>query len=436
MRKYNILIVDDEGHIRTLLKESLEDEGYGVSTAENGLIALELVKNKNFDLILLDLRMPFLDGVELLRKIREINSILPVIVITGHGTIKDAVTSARLGIYDFIEKPLDLEKLLIIIENCLKDSELKMQKTLFLWERENEVFLSKSMQQVKLYLEKECDSPKINLLLSQRGGDRLTPARFLHETSTRKNGIFKHLNLALISRKQQYSAVFGPYGIISSMATGTVFLDMIEEASEQLQEELLNSFSKNMLADKKVDLISLKIICGTVSDLRALAKAGNFNVALSNILEDSKIIIPPLSMRKDDIPYIFNQYIKYYVNLYNMPQKMIEKDVIMQIKKYPWPGDIQELKTFVQKLCLTFPEKTIVEFEDLKEIWTEHIHKLHFELPEQFPLKEAKEQFEKEYILYILNENDWNIRTVAEILKIERTYLYSKIKKYNLRKFK
>ncbi|MDI6850733.1 MAG: sigma-54 dependent transcriptional regulator [bacterium] len=436
MRKYNILIVDDEEHIRTLLKESLEDEGYEVSTANNAVIALDLVKDNNFDLILLDLRMPIIDGVEFLTKIREINSILPVIVITGHGTIKDAIATARLGIFDFIEKPLDFERLLSTIKNCLKDYELKTQRVLFLWERENEVFESKSMQRVKLYLEKECDSPKINLIFSQKGGDRLTPARFLHEISGRKSGTFKYLNLALIPPKQHNSAVFGPYGVVSNITTGTILLDMIEESSDELQEEILNLFAKNMLEENKGVSNSLKIVCGTVSDIKILAREGKFNNALSNILEDSKIVIPPLSMRKDDIPYIFNQYVKYYTNLYNIPLKTIQKDVITQIKKYPWPGDIQELKNFVRNLCLTFPEKTTIDLEDLMEVWTEHKHKFQFELSGQIPLKEAKEQFEKEYITYILNENNWGIRATAKILKIERTYLYSKIKRYNLQKFK
>ena len=433
-----ILVVDDEVNIRRLLKETLEDEGYVAYEAENGLKALELMEKENFDLLLLDLRMPKLDGIDLLKKIKKEFEDIPVIIVTGHGTIRDAVLSTRLGVYEFIEKPIDLQNLLLVIKNCLREKKLITEREVLRWERKEPIFFSKPMQAIKKYIEKISNLTQPLLIKSPPGGDRLTIARYIHEVSTRKKDMFRNVDMAFIPFRLQNTFLFGGDGILSRIKRGTVFLDNIDQTEESVQEQLLYLFTDNEYTSKIIgyELGQVKLIIGTIYNLQELAMKNKFNSTLANYLEQMKIEIPPLSVRKEDIPFIFKQYIKYFAHLYNLCEKEVSEEAYKYLKKYSWPGDINELRAFTQKLCLVYADKEKIDLQEFLEVWQEHNKDETSLVPQKVtPLKEAKENFEKDYILKVLNMCNWNIKQAAQLLKIERTYVYAKIKKYNLKKF-
>ncbi len=446
-----ILIVDDEAGIRESLSGILQDDGYDVLTASSGEEALNIAKEQRPDIVFLDVWLPEMDGIETLSKLKGIDDNIPVIMISGHGNIEIAVKATKFGAYDFLEKPLSLEKVLIIAKRAIERKNLKEENRSL---KENLVKKyrlmgdSEKMQALQQQIEMAAQSNSRVLILGESGTGKELVARLLHEKSQRANGPFVEVNCAAIPQELIESELFGHEKGAFTGATerksgkfeladkGTLFLDEIGDMALQTQAKALRAIETHVfqrVGGSKNIKVDVRIIAATNKDLLEEVKNGKFREDLFFRLNVIPLIVPPLRERREDIPNLINYFIEIFASENGIKPKNIAPDVIKILQDYDWPGNIRELKNTVERLMIMVPSNIITRTDiDMHRLFR---HRQTFNEYDYFyfrTLKEGREAFEKDFIIRKLHENNWNVSKTAEAIDIERSNLHKKIKAYDI----
>jgi two-component system, NtrC family, nitrogen regulation response regulator NtrX len=365
-----ILVIDDEKSIRNTLKEILEYEGHEVQDAADGLEGLKKIESEKFDIVLCDIKMPKMDGLELLDKIMELQSETPVIMISGHGTIETAVDAIKKGAYDFISKPLDLNRMLITLRNALDRSSLvKETKTLKKKiSRSNDmVGDSAPIRKIKEMIAKVAPTDARVLITGENGTGKELVAKWVHEQSDRNSSPLVEVNCAAIPSELIESELFGHekgaftsavkqrIGKFEQAHNGTLFMDEIGDMSLSAQAKVLRALQENKITrvgGEKDIAVNVRIIAATNKDLKKEIEKGNFREDLYHRLSVIVIQVPSLNERADDIPMIADYFMEQICEEYKMPKKSFTEDAYAELKKISWTGNIRELRNVVERLII------------------------------------------------------------------------------------
>lgn len=366
----DILIIDDEKAIRKTLTEILTFEGYKIEEAADGEEGLKKFREKTYDLVLCDIKMPRLDGIEFLQKAGEVYPDIPVIMISGHGNIETAVEAVKKGAYDYISKPPDLNRLLITIRNAMDKSSL-VTETKVLKRKVSRVqeMIGESapIKKIKETIEKVAPTDARILITGENGVGKELVARWIHEKSNRSSGPIVEVNCAAIPTELIESELFGHekgsftsaikqrIGKFESANGGTLFLDEIGDMSANAQAKVLRALQEGKItrvgADKDIS-VDVRVIAATNKDLLKEVEAKNFRLDLYHRLSVILIHVPSLNERRDDIPMLVDQFLTDICSDYGIAKKVIDADAIMLLQQYNWTGNIRELRNVVERLVI------------------------------------------------------------------------------------
>ena len=452
-----ILIIDDERAIRNTLREILEYEDYVVEDADNGVDGLQMIKRGDFDLVLCDIKMNRMDGMEVLTEGLSIKPDLPFIMISGHGNIETAVEASKKGAFDFISKPPDLNRLLITVRNALDRGSL-VTETKVLKRKVSKVRSilgeSQAILRIKETIDRVAPTDARVLITGANGSGKELVARWLHEKSHRSNAPLVEVNCAAIPSELIESELFGHekgsftsaikqrIGKFESANGGTLFLDEIGDMSHPTQAKVLRALQENKITrvggEKEID-VDVRVVAATNKDLLKEIEAGNFRLDLYHRLSVILIHVPPLTDRRDDIALLTHNFLDEICNDYGMPVKKISEAAIEALKALAWTGNIRELRNMVERLII-LSDRTITD-ADVKAFANpsspEAAAKLLVAPQTDFDrfanFQEYKDFAEREYIKFKLEKNNWNVSKTADDIDIQRSHLYSKIEKYGLK---
>ncbi|MEW5745036.1 MAG: sigma-54 dependent transcriptional regulator [Nitrospirota bacterium] len=451
MVKRTVLIVDDEEGIRESLSGIFEDDGYQVLTASSGEEALEIAKEQTPEVILLDVWLPGMDGVETLGRLRELDRDVPVIIISGHGNIELAVKATRSGAYDFLEKPLSLEKVLIVARRALERRSLEEENRLLRADLSKRWVLvgdSPKMKLLRQQIEMAAQSSSRVLILGESGTGKELVARQLHEKSLRVREPFVEVNCAAIPQELIESELFGHEKGAFTGATekksgkfeladkGTLFLDEIGDMTTQTQAKVLRVIETQVfqrVGGSKNIKVDVRIIAATNKDLADAVKKGSFREDLYFRLNVIPLTVPPLRERREDIPPLVRHFIELSAAESGLRPKEIASDVLQLLQDHDWPGNIRELKNMVERLMIMVPSREVTK-ADVEAFGVLQSRKL-FKESDCFShktLKDARDAFERDFIVRKLEENNWNISKTSEAIAVERSNLHKKIKAYDI----
>jgi two-component system nitrogen regulation response regulator NtrX len=446
-----VLIVDDETTILQSLGGILSDEGYETLTASNGYEALKIIETESPDLVLLDIWMPGMDGIETLQEIKRTNPFLQVVMISGHGTVETAVKATKFGAYDFVEKPLSIEKVVVTINNALNFRRLE-EENLFLrkktLEKHSITGNSPPIQALKKQIAVAAPTNAWILITGENGTGKELVARTIHQMSNRCDKPLIDVNCAAIPDDLIESELFGhEKGAFRGATTrkrgkfevadkGTIFLDEIGDMSLKTQAKILRILEEQKferVGGTRTLTVDVRVLAASNKDLEEEIKKGVFREDLYYRLNVIPIEVPPLRHRTEDIPMLVAAFLKTMAQEGNWGQKTMTPEAIEHLKAYPWRGNVRELKNLVERLAIMTEGDVI----DEKHIPFSHRRRgetttdcRNFSHPES--LKEAKRQFEKAFILQKLSENNNNISQTADSIGIERSHLHKKIKSFGL----
>jgi two-component system nitrogen regulation response regulator NtrX len=448
--KRTILVVDDEESICSSLRGILLDEGYEVLVANSGEEAIKVIDEELPNLVLLDIWLPGMDGIETLKQIRADHSQIRVVMMSGHGTIETAVKATKLGAFDFIEKPLSLEKVILVVDHALDMVRL---------EEENLILKQKVVQDYELTGESDTIvalkemidiiSPTNAwiLIMGENGTGKELVARSIHRKSRRANRPFVEVNCAAIPEELIESELFGHEKGAFTGATaakrgkfdlaheGTIFLDEVADMSLKAQAKILR-----ILQEKKFERVGgtkpismdVRVLAATNKELEKEMETGRFRQDLYYRLNVIPLIVPPLRERKEDIPLLVRRFLQDFAQREGEVEKTITDKALMLFQDHDWPGNVRELKNLTERLAIMTPDMTITE-KDIPALEKE----IRGETPEEMTqladsYREAKMEFEKSFIARKLQEFEGNISKTAEAIGLERSNLHRKIKAYGL----
>jgi len=449
-KREKILVVDDEENIRKSLKMIFEYEGYTFLEASNAEEAYEVIdETVGLDLILLDIKLPDKDGLEILKDLKNRPYSPEVIMISGHGTIQTAVEATKLGAYDFFEKPLHRERVLLGVRNALSQKKLlKKYRDLSKKAEKQYKLVGKHPLMKKLWKEilKTAPTNATVIIYGESGTGKELIARAIHEKSLRKDEEFIQVNCAAIPEELIESELFGHLKGAFTGATekkqgkfeladgGTIFLDEVADMSLKTQAKVLRVLEEGevqKVGSNKVEKVDVRVIAATNKDLKKEIKDGNFREDLYFRLNVVPIYSPPLREKKEDIPTLIDYFCKVYSDENNFKLKKFTEEAKQVMKNYPWKGNVRELKNMVERLIIMTEEDTIN-----KNQLPEHIKgDSDICLPDTDKvknLKDFRDQAEKEFILSKLKENEWNISQTARKIDTPRSNLYKKLEQYGI----
>ena len=449
----SILIVDDEQSIRESLTGILQDEGFTPSSVDSGEMAIEKVSEEKPDLILLDIWMPGMDGMETLTRIRDIYADQLVVMMSGHGTIETAVKATKLGAYDFIEKPLSIEKVLLCIQNAVKVGQLveENRELKARMGKEHEMIgSSKPIKELKQQIKIAAPTSGWILITGENGTGKELVARAIHHSSRRHDKPFIEVNCAAIPEELIESELFGhEKGSFTGATTqrrgkfdqahqGTLFLDEIGDMSLKTQAKVLRILQEHKferVGGNKTIQVDVRVIAATNKDLEKEIADGNFREDLYYRLNVIPFHVPPLRKRKTDIAQLATHFLEYFCSKESRETKTLDEDSMQAIMDYAWPGNVRELKNLIERLVIMSPGKTITRnqlpqsIQNSRQVTAKDQSSISLS---SSTFRTAKEEFEKEFLLQKLAENDWNISRTAEVVEIERSNLHRKIKTYGI----
>jgi two-component system nitrogen regulation response regulator NtrX len=450
MTSERILVVDDEAGVRSSLQGILEDEGYRVDTVESAEAALARLAPGRYDLVLLDIWLPSMDGIAALARIRERDPDAAVIMISGHGTIETAVKAIQLGAYNFVEKPLSLDKTVIAVGSALRQRRLEQEnRDLRARVASKQVLIgeSKAMQELRKQIETAAPSNGRVLIFGENGTGKELVARSIHAHSFRKNAAFVEVNCAAIPEELIESELFGHVkgaftgavasrkGKFEAADGGTLFLDEVGDMSLKTQAKVLRVLQEQKvvaLGSAEAVAVDCRIIAATNKDLEREIAAGNFRDDLFFRLNVIPFHMPPLRERREDIPALVSHFIEDFCAEYGKRPKRASPEAMELLMAYHWPGNVRELKNVIERLVIMVPSEEI----GAKDV-PPPVRKGREESSDglgDFPsLASAREAYEKQYILRKLRENEGNVSRTAEALQIERSHLYRKMKAYGIK---
>jgi len=441
-RKISILIVDDEESVRDSLYNWFLEDGFRVECAENAKRALTILESDQFDIILADIKMPGMDGLEMLRRIKSLRSDAIVIVMTAFATVDTAVKALKDGAYDYVTKPFDPDDLTHLIRNATKqisltdENETLKKKVVSLENVEDLIGESEAMKDMLREVESVAQTNSSIIITGESGTGKELVARAIHANSPRKFFPFVSVHCGALTESLLESELFGHEkgaftgamynrkGRFEMADSGSIFLDEIATISTKMQVELLRVLeSKTFMrvgGNKEISS-DFRVICATNKDLKNMVENGTFREDLFYRLNVVNIHIPPLRDRKEDIPLLVDYFIKKYCTSMNKPPAAIDPSALKRLQEFNFPGNIRELENMIERAIVVGDGRKI----SLKDL----------PLEKTFVSSSAEslDDFEKAFVLQILNKYSWNISRTAKALKVDRVTLYHKIKKYDLK---
>ena len=440
-----ILVVDDEPDIRHLVQEILQDEGYNVEVAENGETAREAYRKHQPHLILLDIWMPDVDGITLLKEWTENGNLkVPVIMMSGHGTVETAVEATRLGAFDFIEKPLSLAKLLLTVEQALSFDKTGHQPATHLHQSPtvNEpIGHSPAMQRLREQIKRIAEHDSWVLLNGEAGSGIKVAAHYLHANSHHHDNSFIEINLSSLSYEKTPEEFLGTpsvQGLLDKAQGGTLFLRNIDAADELTQTFLLGLLQSNSfqhIGDSSSIAFKARIICSSYKNLERLVEENKFRKDLFYFINVVPLHIPPLREHREDIPDLLKYYTNVFVEQEKLPYRHFSLAAQNRLRNYDWMGNILELTNLVQHLLITAAGNEI----SLEEVEAAIDQKEKISVTEEgisvtydLPLREAREHFERDYLIHHLIKAGGSVGKVAKLTGMERTHLYRKLRALNI----
>lgn len=442
-RKFRILVVDDELSIRISLGDLLRRDGYQVEVAESAESALEMLKTQSFDLLIVDVKMPGIDGLEMLERVKEDDPDIPVVMMTAYGSIDSAVRAMRMGAYDYVVKPFDPLEIGMLVKRLLENQLIWRERTLL----KHQVkicgsygpMIGQSPAMLKLFelVEDVSSTDSGVLIFGESGTGKEVLARTIHEKSPRSNELFVSANFGAFTESLLESELFGyekgaftgadspKKGLLEIASGGTLFLDEIGNASPKMQIDLLRVLQERKfrrvggLKDEEVDF---RVIAATNRDLEKAVEEESFRRDLYYRLNIVQIHIPPLRERREDIPALAEHFLEKLSVRLNKKTSLISPEAMQLLTNHSWPGNIRELENAIERALVVGKRKRIMP-EDLPFVLQE---------PGEGLADESLDFWERDYIARKLEQYGWNISGTAQALKIDRGTLYAKIKKYGL----
>lgn len=451
-----ILIIDDEKNICSAIKGILEDEGYDCDYSLNYVDGFRKLQENKFDVLFLDIWLPDIDGIEGLKEIKRHFPEIDVIMISGHGTIETAVDTIRYGAYDFLEKPLSLERIVMIIKHL--DDKASLMQDLRSTKYKNVkkydlIGVSEQITRLKERIEKIASMNSWVLITGENGTGKEHVARLIHMLGKRSDKPFVEINCSAVPTELIESELFGSekgaytgsvkrkIGKFELADTGVLFLDEIGDMGIMMQAKLLRvletgEFSR--LGGNDIIKSDFRLISATNKDLQLEIESNRFRSDLFYRINVIPIEVPSLRKRKDDIPLLVNHFIQDTVSINGLQDKQVTEELMNIFINYEWPGNVRQLKNIVERMVV-LSEDNVLDVKDAPNILLSGVSEMeqHMVDTNYSPsLKEARDEFEKTFILKALQSTNWNVTQTARILDMERTYLYRKIKAYDLEKYK
>ena len=438
-----VLAVDDEQNIRRLIRNEFTLEGYDVTTARSGEEGLSLIEQKQFDVILLDIKLPKLNGIDVLRKIKEMSGTSEVIMITGYGDIQSAVDSLKLGARDYVTKPFKLDDLLTIVRKAVSDSKLNnLQPSEIVGGSLSKpkrfvICPSSAMQAVYQMTRRVAKTDQTIMLHGETGVGKDVLARQIHEQSLRHNGPFVVVDCGLLTHNLAESELYGhrkgsfsgateaKIGLVEKSHTGSLFLDEIGNIDLDLQKKFLRFVETRRfrrVGETKEQPIDTRIMLATNLDLQKAIQEGTLRSDLYYRISEFTIVIPPLRERPEDVVALANYFLDSLPP--GGPPVRISKEAQTILSAYPWPGNVRELKAVIAK-CTLLTDSDMIQPDDLPA----HMKARHYESPHK---SKTLEDIEKEHIINVLAETEGNQTKASEVLGINRKTLYKKIHRYKI----
>ncbi|MFO0706189.1 MAG: sigma-54 dependent transcriptional regulator [Nitrospira sp.] len=451
----SILIVDDEAAILTSLRSILEDEGYEVAVASSGAEALKIYTTDPPDLMILDIWMPEMDGLETLKRVKEFVPTAQVMMMSGHGSIETAVRAIKLGAYDYIEKPLSLENVTLRVKHALDQYRLEQENRTLKTRVQRKFELvgqSPVMQQLRQLIETAGPTNSRVLIGGENGTGKELVARAIHAHSTRADHPFVAVNCAAIPETLIESELFGhekgsftgatsmKRGQFEQADGGTLFLDEIGDMSLNTQAKVLRALQEQQftrVGGAKLMKVDVRVLAASNKDLEKEIAKGNFREDLFYRLNVVPIIVPPLRERREDIPALVRHFMKIHAEEQGLRIKDVTPDAMVVFQQYEWPGNIRELRNLIERLMIMVPGGVIDAPQATVSLQGRAGSQSASAAPQAAnplltksydSLRDARNAFEKDYIGRKLREHHWNISRTAEDLKIERSHLHRKIK--------
>src|SRR5690242_964939 len=447
--KSSVLVVDDEAGVRSALSGVLRDEGYAVDVVDSGEACLDRASRAPYDVIVLDIWLPGLDGLATLERLRHRHVDAPVVMISGHGNIESAVRAIKMGAFDFVEKPLSLEKTVLVIGNAVRQRRLEAENRALRASVDRRLAMvgeSHVMAQLREQVAMAAPTNGRVLIYGENGTGKELVARTIHALSRRRGGPFVEVNCAAIPEELIESELFGHMkgAFTGAMAdrrgkfeladTGTLFLDEIGDMSLKTQAKVLRALQEQVVepvggtSSVKVDV---RVIAATNKDLPSEIRAGRFREDLYFRLNVIPIFVPPLRDRDSDIPLLAEHFMAEFAREYGRRPKKLDEGAATGLRAYRWPGNVRELRNVIERLMIMVPGDTITA-SDLGFLDASIVAAPEEPGSAPLPLHEARERFEREYILRALAAQNGNISRTADALGVERSNLYRKMRAFGI----
>jgi two-component system, NtrC family, nitrogen regulation response regulator NtrX len=466
--KPRILVIDDEAAIRDSLRMILEYEGYGFTGAASGQDGIALVQRDRPDLVLLDIKMPGMDGMDVLRRLRALDEGLPVVMISGHGTTSTAVEAIKSGALDFLDKPLSSERVILTLQNALKQQELRQENRALKLAMEAKYEIVGESQALRAVLESVKRAAPTNatvMLLGESGVGKELVARTIHRNSPRAGQRFIQVNCAAIPEELIESELFGhekgsftgatekQVGKFEQADRGTIFLDEVADMSAKTQAKVLRVLQEQeveRLGSARTIKVDVRVIAATNKNLEEMIQRGEFREDLYFRLNVIPILVPPLRERRSDIPLLVQHFARRMSDEHNMKPKRFDPRAMEALQRYRWRGNIRELRNTVERVLIMTPGD-VVRIEDLPQDVRGDVSVMAQAEPAtvaaavasgpqpQAPsvsagtLREFKDAAERAFLVQKLRENNWNISKTAEVIDTPRSNLYKKLEQYGIK---
>lgn len=451
--KPRILVIDDEVAIRDSMRMILDYEGYEVLTAATGEEGIALVEREAPDLVFLDIKMPGMDGLEVLQRLRHLVEVTPIVVVSGHATITTAVEATRLGAFDFIEKPLASERVLVTVRNAVDSRRLKTENRSFRRDAEKRYQIigeSPSLAKVRESVVKASPTAATVLIWGESGVGKELVARAIHRESRRVDGPFVQVNCAAIPDDLIESELFGhekgsftgatdrQIGKFEQADKGTIFLDEIGDMSLKTQAKVLRVLQEQeieRLGSNRIIKVDVRVIAATNKNLEEEIDRGTFREDLFYRLNVVPIHVPPLRERKDDIPALIRHFADLFSRENNFRRKSFTAAAMERLRQNHWRGNIRELRNFVERLMIMSAGDAI-DVSDLPEFAARRVDAAGSVADNDWmgaaTLQEFKSSSERAFLVARLRENAWNISKTAEVIDTPRSNLYKKLEQYQI----